>query len=95
MAQGFDKNLDLFTEKLPDAVKEEMTKLQDKAFSRLRELTPVASGRAKEGWFKEDKRNGDKAVVNEVPYIVRLENGYSGQAPRGMVAVFVAEESMK
>ena len=51
MAQGFDKNLDLFTEKLPDAVKEEMTKLQDKAFSRLRELTPVASGRAKEGWF--------------------------------------------
>lgn len=95
MAEGFDRNLDVFTTNLDNIVKEELDKTQEKAFNRLRELTPVASGRAQSNWYKENRSNGDRAVVNETPYIVRLENGYSGQAPRGMVAVFVAEESMK
>lgn len=30
-------------------------------------------------------------LVNNLPYAQRLEDGYSGQAPQGMVAVTVAE----
>lgn len=30
-------------------------------------------------------------LTNNLPYIERLENGYSGQAPQGMVAITVAE----
>ena len=30
-------------------------------------------------------------IANNVPYILRLEDGYSGQAPSGMVAVTVTE----
>lgn len=30
-------------------------------------------------------------IYNNLPYIGRLENGYSGQAPQGMVAVTVTE----
>lgn len=95
MAEGFDKNLDVFTVNLENVVKEELDKTQERAFNRLRELTPVDTGTARSNWYKENRSNGDRAVVNETPYIVRLENGYSGQAPRGMVAVFVAEESRR
>lgn len=30
-------------------------------------------------------------ITNNLPYIVPLENGHSGQAPQGMVAITVAE----
>ena len=95
MAEGFDKVLDTFADGLKVVAKESVTKTADRVFKKLVELTPVATGRARDGWFKEARKNGDVAVVNEVPYIVRLEEGYSGQAPRGMVKVVVAEESMK
>lgn len=43
--------------------------------------TPIDSGRARRGWTE---RQG-KSVENRVPYIERLEQGYSRQAPRGFV----------
>ena len=44
--------------------------------------TPYKSGRASSGWNK--KANG--TIQNKVPYISRLENGYSKeQAPKGFV----------
>ena len=94
MAEGFDKNLDIFTETIKNVPKKKIEEIQNRAFKRLRELTPVATGRARDGWFKET-RGEDRAIVNEVPYIKVLEDGSSKQAPRGMVAVFVAEESRK
>lgn len=42
--------------------------------------TPIDSGKARRGW-KEDKNS----VSNTVPYIQRLEQGWSSQAPRGFV----------
>jgi hypothetical protein len=40
--------------------------------------TPRRSGRAARGW-KQDKNS----VSNDVPYIGRLDRGYSNQKPRG------------
>ena len=44
--------------------------------------TPYKDGTASAGW----KKKPDGTIQNKVPYIVRLENGYSKtQAPRGFV----------
>lgn len=40
------------------------------------------------GWEVE---SGDIFLTNSLPYAVRLEYGYSGQAPQGMVRVTVAQ----
>lgn len=45
--------------------------------------TPIKSGRARRGWNKDVKRQGF-SVNNNVPYIGRLEEGYSRQAPKGI-----------
>lgn len=46
--------------------------------------TPVRSGRARKGWRLTKKRKLNYEVTNRVPYIGRLDEGYSQQAPRGM-----------
>lgn len=48
--------------------------------------TPVLTGRARAGWKIEWVR-GVLRVFNSVPYIRRLEYGWSKQAPAGMVRV--------
>ena len=42
---------------------------------------------ALQGWVGQ----GSIFIVNNLPYITRLESGWSSQAPHGMVAVTVAE----
>ena len=91
MSEGFDKRLDAYYLKLGAAIIAKQKQAANKVEARLKELTPVATGRARNGWKQERRGNGDLAIVNEVPYIVRLENGYSSQAPRGMVSVVLAE----
>lgn len=49
-----------------------------------RRLTPVRSGQARRGW-QIVGRGLQTQVVNRVPYISRLDNGYSRQAPNGIV----------
>lgn len=46
--------------------------------------TPIDSGRARRGW-QERQEGKNKIVENQVPYIERLERGYSRQAPNGFV----------
>jgi hypothetical protein len=43
--------------------------------------TPIDTGRARRGW----QQRTQKVVENSVPYIERLERGYSRQAPNGFV----------
>jgi hypothetical protein len=46
--------------------------------------TPIDQGRARAGW--QQRGSGTNiSVENRVPYIQRLEQGYSRQAPRGFV----------
>lgn len=46
--------------------------------------TPIDLGTARKGW--QQRQSGTNiSVENQVPYIERLERGYSRQAPRGFV----------
>ena len=47
----------------------------------LKQETPKKTGRAARGWNKTNF----STVQNTVPYIERLEDGYSKQKPRGFV----------
>ena len=49
--------------------------------SNLKRETPKLTGRASRGWMKPQ---GD-TVNNTVPYINRLDEGWSKQKPRGFV----------
>jgi len=53
-------------------------------FDLVKDKTPVKSGRAKRGWRLKKQRQFAYEVRNQVPYISRLDEGYSKQAPRGM-----------
>ena len=53
-------------------------------FNTIKQITPVRSGRAKRGWRLRKERKYSYEVSNRVPYIDRLDEGYSKQAPRGM-----------
>ena len=46
--------------------------------------TPVRSGNARRNWTKKTTAR-DFVVENRVPYIERLEQGSSKQAPRGII----------
>ena len=73
-------------EKIAD--KEIITKMAY-ATDTLRQVTPVDTGRARQGWFftKTPKIFGkflgtEGFIVNNVPYIKQLNDGHSKQAPR-------------
>ena len=57
----------------------------------LKQTTPVLTGRAKAGWKKTYKKGTLGAgrpipiAQNNVPYIGVLDDGWSRQAPRGIV----------
>ena len=53
-------------------------------FDSVKEKTPVRTGRARRGWRLKKQRELSYSVNNRVPYIGRLDEGYSKQAPRGM-----------
>jgi len=57
--------------------------------------TPILTGTARAGWSRNppglSEFGTEQAVENDVPYIVRLEFGYSKQAPEGMARITAAE----
>lgn len=63
---------------LDRVIKDEIQGIKDDLSSEIRRRTPIDSGRARAGWQQRKSE-----VRNEVPYIRRLENGWSKQAPRG------------
>jgi len=72
--EGIDK-IDLFLKDVVDDIQEEvLTTLQ----SEIKKRTPIDTGQARRGWKKRTD-----SVRNDVPYIGRLERGYSRQAPKG------------
>jgi hypothetical protein len=73
-------------EKMADA---EIAVKMDYATKTLRQVTPVDTGRARSGWFfiKLPRifgkiLNTEGFIVNNVPYIDKLNDGHSKQAPR-------------
>jgi len=54
-------------------------KLANEAYDFFRQTTPIDTGRAR----RSTKLSGD-SILAQYPYAVRLDNGYSKQAPDGM-----------
>lgn len=57
-------------------------------FKRIKERTPVRTGRCKSNWDMTDHSEGrgtSYRIFNPTPYVSFLENGHSRQAPEGMV----------
>jgi len=65
---------------LQGIVEQEKKALKDDYKSAVVPRTPIDTGRARRGWQKRSNR-----IENQVPYIGRLERGYSRQAPSGFV----------
>jgi|TARA_B100000470_G_scaffold27989_1_gene18298 hypothetical protein len=53
-------------------------------FKTIKRYTPVRSGRARKNWRMTKKSKSNYEVRNKVPYIERLDAGYSKQSPKGM-----------
>lgn len=71
-----------------NAYKREVDKLikdvQSETYKTARKQTPVRTGYARDNWQQDTLKDGF-SVTNSVPYIGRLEKGYSKQAPRGIL----------
>jgi len=63
---------------LKNVVLKESSEILTTLQSEIKKRTPIDKGRARKGWRKRSS-----SVSNTVPYIGRLENGYSKQAPKG------------
>ena len=75
---------------LEDRIKSTQANQIKKAVEALKEATPVDTGKARDGWRYE---NG--AIVNDVEYIDRLNQGTSKQAPaRFIEQTLLAQEGV-
>ena len=73
-------NTDRFIADLEKAIIAERDKVMTDLHAGLMRATPVDTGQARNGW---QLTLGDDAVIeNAVPYIGRLNDGHSKQAPK-------------
>jgi hypothetical protein len=63
------------------AIKNITDNLMSEVRTQVSGRTPIDTGRARRGW----QQRSVKSVENTVPYISKLEKGYSRQAPNGFV----------
>lgn len=68
---------------LEKAVESEISSLGDFTLNTAKKYTAIRSGNARRNW-QLDKEKGGFTVENTVPYIERLDNGWSKQQPRGI-----------
>lgn len=68
-----------------DRVNQRIDKISPKALKKFRELTPKDQGNAR----RKTKLQSNNTIVADYPYAVRLNEGWSKQAPKGMVEPFL------
>ena len=66
------------------AVDTKVSNVAEQVETIARSKTPIKSGNARRNWNTRKGRQGF-TVDNRVPYIGRLEEGYSKQAPQGII----------
>lgn len=87
----------MVTDQVADAVSDLVRQLSHELLATLRNqrtsqvITPVKSGRARRGWKLRKRNDFQYKVFNKVPYINRLDEGYSKQAPNGIVRPAIKE----
>jgi hypothetical protein len=70
---------------LSNDVDQMVRQISQDLFDTIKQLTPVGeTGRAKNSWRLRKERKYSYKISNRVPYIERLDEGYSKQALRGM-----------
>lgn len=75
---------DLTLSELEDTILQFRQTLASEFKSQVVPRTPIDKGQARRGW--QQRQSGNSVYVeNKVPYIERLERGYSRQAPKGFV----------
>lgn len=61
----------------------------------VRSRTPILTGNARSRWTRTPPGlsafGTEQVIANDAPYIVKLEYGYSRQAPEGMARITAAE----
>jgi len=86
--KNFEKEMQRIEKEVAYLAKNEIKTLVEYATEQLRLVTPVDTGRARQGWANEMKLTPDELelvealIFNEVPYINKLNQGHSQQAPR-------------
>lgn len=63
-----------------------LAKLPDESLKDFRSRTPIRSGNARSNTRLSNNRS---SIIGDYPYAQRLDDGYSKQAPRGMVGPFL------
>jgi HK97 gp10 family phage protein len=76
--------VDSLTQSLKSSVEKAVKDLSEQVHSKARSNTPVKSGNARSNWQKKLSPN-NFSIINQVPYIERLEAGASKQAPKGII----------
>ena len=75
---GLKKSID-------QAVRLIATDLHKALRNKFKKITPVGkTGRARDSWRLRKQSKSNFEVRSNIPYMERLEQGYSKQAPRGM-----------
>ena len=78
---GINKAMTALSEEIKAVIDEHANFIKSTVTSK----TPKRSGNARRNWKKSKSDGTGFEVENRVPYIERLEAGYSKQAPRGFV----------
>ena len=77
------ENLSGVMKDIENAVKRVINDYENTVYKTARANTPVLTGNARRNW-KKSKDSTGFAVENRVPYIERLDRGYSKKKPKGM-----------
>ena len=85
----------MVADQIAKAVSDTVRQVSRDLFAEVKRFTPVKSGRARKGWKFKQKNKLHYRIANKVPYINRLDEGYSKQAPNGIVRPAVQEVARK
>ena len=91
----FLRAFDEWVEKAQISAEQAFSALVMDMFRNIQIRTPVDTGRARGNWHVEFDGEQSATIYNNLPYMERLENGWSKQAPAGMVRVTLTEFERK
>lgn len=90
MARATVTGIEAAIREIQRVVEREIREYADDVQTVARAKTPIKTGNARRNWRKASRKDGFE-VENRVPYIERLNEGYSKQAPRGIVGPTLTE----
>jgi len=87
-------NANQLMQDLKSQSKKLLEKISTDVLVTVKKYTPIKLGTARQGWRMMRSSKGN-SIINRVPYIGRLEEGSSTQAPNGMIEPTIKEISKR